>query len=215
VYSFNTNTLTPKIYYSQIIANTSGVDLEIVDLFIRILPVVYDIELDISSNNYVISPSGDNLLTITISDISHGVRVNGTTIMCNIDGVNGTIFFVEDGVYTLDLNQFGLNPAINPYSLNIYIANPYGEDKSINITVVYPRDLNVLWWIAGAVGGTVLLGSMSLFIYFRYVKQTRFQRDVAFIKKNITNLNKIKSRSEPSRDKIVSDIINKEIDQLL
>ncbi len=80
---------------------------------------------------------------------------------------------------------------------------------------MYPRDLNVLWWIAGAVGGTILLGLSGLFIYFRYIKQTRFQRSVAFIKKNVANVSKIKSRTEPSRDKTVSDIINKEINQLL
>jgi len=148
-------------------------------------------------------------------DTSHGYPVNGTNIMCSIDGVNGTIQFEGAGIYTLDLNQFGLDPAINPYSLHIYVTNPYGEDVSITVTVVYPRDLNVLWWIAGAVGGTILLGLSGLFIYFRYIKLTRFQRDVAFIKKNIASPNKIKSRSESSRDKIVSDIINKEIDNLL
>jgi len=209
----DTSLLDPKIYFSQIFAHAPGVQTQIYDLYIRIQPVEFVVTL--SSNSIIISEADPNIIYITIYDSSHDVYVIDANITTFIDGVMGNIISLGNGTYILDLDQFGLNPAINPYNLHISISNPNGDDETFLITVVVPRNWNLYWWIAGSVAGTALLGLSSLYIYYRYIKQTRFQREVAFIKKNITNITKIKSRQEPTRDKIVLDIINKEIDQLL
>ncbi|MBN2156851.1 MAG: hypothetical protein JW776_12480 [Candidatus Lokiarchaeota archaeon] len=210
---FDTSDLQPKIYFSQIFAQAPGVQTQIYNLYIQIQPVVFEVTL--SSSSIILSEGGSNMVYITVYDSSHGVYVTDANISSYIDGIAGNIISLENGTYSINLDQFGLNPGINPYSLHIGITNPNGEDESFLITVVVPQNWNLYWWIAGSVAGTALLGVMSLLIYNRYIKLSKFQRNVSFIKKNLLNLPKIKNRTEFTRDALVSDIINKEIDQLL
>jgi hypothetical protein len=207
--SFNTTGMSVGQYSATIQVNRSGWVSQTTFIIVQINDLPSNLEL----TSEIEFTKGDQVI-VSVNFTVDGVVFPTGSIQL-IGDIEGTLLW-NGSHYVFEIDSSDLDPQI--YFCRI-IAQATGVQTSeleifINIKPV-DRNMNLAWWIAGSVSGTVLLGLMSLFIFNRYVKQTRFQRDIAFLKKNLAKPGKTKNLAEQSRDKTVSDIINKEIDQLL
>ncbi|MFX0102012.1 MAG: hypothetical protein ACFFCS_20775 [Candidatus Hodarchaeota archaeon] len=203
----DTSNLTGRSYIAQIIATGSNLESQLKEFIFTV--VLVDIEINATATAVTITEGESNIIQLIVHDTIHNINRTDLVVSYSVEGWAGTLLPEANETYELDIGAIGLLPSDTPYTVEITVNNPDGDDASILVSVYVPLeegglDLWTIVIIVAIVAGALTVALVAL---SRREKLTKFQKQVRALKDELFKKGVLKGFPKITRsDTIISHL---------